>query len=65
MFELRTLVPNRPPPQQKKSGPEWEVRVPTEPGRLRRETAFLCNIRFKNDLPEVPCYLLPSGANRC
>ena len=24
-----------------------------EPNRLRRDTAFLCNIRFRNDLPEV------------
>lgn len=41
-------------PQDKKRGPEWNVRIATDkPNRLRRETAFLCNIRFKNDLPEV------------
>ncbi|KAL4421193.1 hypothetical protein ABPG77_010068 [Micractinium sp. CCAP 211/92] len=42
--------------QEKKRGPEWQVRIDTaKPNRLRRETAFLCNIRFKNDLPEIPC----------
>ncbi|KAL4439914.1 hypothetical protein ABPG75_002915 [Micractinium tetrahymenae] len=42
--------------QEKKRGPEWQVRIATDkPNRLRRETAFLCNIRFKNDLPEIPC----------
>jgi len=50
--------PNRPAHhtlQEKKPGPEWDVRIDTsKPNRLRRETAFLCNIRFKNDLPEVP-----------
>jgi hypothetical protein len=47
--------------QEKKRGPEWELKIPSGPSRLRRETAFICNIRFKNDLPEVratACILL-------
>ena len=24
-----------------------------EPNRLKRETPFICNIKFRNDLPEV------------
>lgn len=45
----------RPPlhAQEKKRGPEWNVHISTAPNRLRRETAFMCNIRFRNDLPEV------------
>ena len=39
--------------QDKKRGPEWDLKIPSDPSRLRRETAFICNIRFKNDLPEV------------
>ncbi|EFN52725.1 hypothetical protein CHLNCDRAFT_138263 [Chlorella variabilis] len=40
---------------EKRGGPEWNVRISSNPNRLRRDTAFLCNIRFKNDLPEIPC----------
>ncbi len=39
--------------QEKKRGPEWNVHISGAPNRLRRETAFMCNIRFRNDLPEV------------
>ncbi|GAB4823600.1 hypothetical protein N2152v2_010646 [Parachlorella kessleri] len=39
----------------KKRGPEFLIKLPSQPSRLRRETPFICNVRFKNDLPEVPC----------
>ena len=53
--------------QEKKRGPEWDLKIPSGPSRLRRETAFICNIRFKNDLPEVRaagccCLLAAHGA---
>ena len=51
--------------QDKKRGPEWQVRIPSGPNRLRRETAFLCNIRFRNDLPEVRTAWLPSPWYSC
>eukprot|EP00887_Chlorella_sp_A99_P000478 scaffold17.g478.t1 len=42
-------------PEERK-GKEVTLRLPRgEPNRLRRGTAFLCNIRFRNDLPEIPC----------
>ncbi|PRW33241.1 RNA polymerase II-associated factor 1-like protein [Chlorella sorokiniana] len=41
--------------KEKKRGPEWNVHISSAPNRLRRETAFMCNIRFRNDLPEIPC----------
>ncbi|KAI7839176.1 hypothetical protein COHA_007066 [Chlorella ohadii] len=41
--------------KEKKRGPEWNVHISGAPNRLRRETAFMCNIRFRNDLPEIPC----------
>jgi hypothetical protein len=30
--------------------------------RLRRDTPFICNIRFKNDLPEIPAGAARAGA---
>lgn len=39
----------------KKRGPEFPIRLPSAPTRLRRDTPFICNIKFKNDLPEIPC----------
>ncbi|KAI3431753.1 hypothetical protein D9Q98_004795 [Chlorella vulgaris] len=41
--------------KEEKRKPEWDVSIPREPSRLHRDTAFLCNIRFRNDLPEIPC----------
>lgn len=39
--------------QAKKRGPEFMIKLPSAPSRLRRDTPFIANIRFKNDLPEV------------
>jgi hypothetical protein len=51
----RSRLCSVPPPVavQEKRKPEWDVSIPREPSRLHRDTAFLCNIRFRNDLPEV------------
>ena len=51
---LRILTKTFQRVQEKKRGPEWNVHISQGPNRLRRETAFMCNIRFRNDLPEVP-----------
>eukprot|EP00884_Botryococcus_braunii_P005903 jgi/Botrbrau1/15313/Bobra.0319s0003.1 len=32
-----------------------KVKGQPAPNRLHRETPFLCNIRFRNELPEIPC----------
>eukprot|EP01025_Chloroclados_australasicus_P031363 TRINITY_DN3171_c2_g1_i1.p1 TRINITY_DN3171_c2_g1~~TRINITY_DN3171_c2_g1_i1.p1 ORF type:complete len:470 (-),score=88.22 TRINITY_DN3171_c2_g1_i1:120-1529(-) len=31
-----------------------DIRTEDQNNQLRRETPFICNIRFKNDLPEIP-----------